>query len=181
MEKYYRTDDRGVFVDEIVLDPFAAVPPGTDVPPPDFNSQQFAQWNGVAWIVLNNYPPMWPALNDAKADVKSCAQRMACEMRNTVTAGISSAEMASWPIKQAEAAAYAKTQDAATAPALKIEADARGMPLSDLVDRVLRNAQQLAALEAMIAGRCGAICDAADAAQSFDDLDEIKINDGWPL
>ena len=175
------TDEIGIFVKKVTLDPLAAIPPGTETPPPKLSGSQFAQWNGVAWLVLDRYPAKWADLASGQADVKSCAQRMACEKRNTVTAGISAAEMAAWPIKQAEAVAYAKTQDATTAPALTIEAGARGMPLHDLVDRVLRNAQQLAALEAMIAGRCGAICDAADAAKSFDDLDKICLDEGWPV
>lgn len=106
---------------------------------------------------------------------------MAKEKRDAVTANISPAEMASWPIKRAEALAYKSAGTDSSAPSLFLEAQARGVALAALVEIVLANAAMLSSLEAGIAGRCGAIKDAASAATSVDELEAIDITGGWPV
>lgn len=92
-------------------------------------------------------------------------------LRENATYGITSAEMASWSIKRAEALAYQSNSNADDAPTLALEALARNVPLQDLVTRVLFNAARMSALEASIAGTAGRHKDAIRAF-AFDD-------DGW--
>lgn len=120
-------------------------------------------------------------LAEKVTDIKRQADDIARQKRDQVVAGISPAEMASWPIKRAEAIAYSVSGAEADAPALAIESRVRGVPLLVLADKVLAKAGQLAALEAAIAGRCGAIQDAATAAQSEDELLAIDLEAGWPV
>lgn len=121
------------------------------------------------------------SLADKRADIKHLADDVARQKRDIVVAGISPAEMASWPIKRAEALAYQSTGTESAAPSLALEAQARGVAIADLAGKVLAKAAQLAALEAGIAGRCGAIQDAAAAAQSDAELLAIDLEAGWPV
>ena len=80
-----------------------------------------------------------------------------------------------------DAIAYQASNNTADAPSIALEAQARGVSLAVLADKVLAKATQLAALEAAIAGRCGAIHDAAAAAQSEAELLAIDLEAGWPV
>lgn len=123
----------------------------------------------------------WQSVADGQLDIIATADRAAKEKRDSVTARYSSAEMASWPIKRAEALAYQESGLPADAPSLTLEAGARGIPLDDLVGKVLNKSTLLSQLEAGIAGRCGAIQDAARAAGSIAELEAIDVNAGWPI
>ncbi len=123
-------------------------------------------------------------LGEARAAIMADADRIAKGKRDGVVAAISPAEMASWPIKRAEALAYDALGVNATdadAPLLAVEAQARGCSTAALVARVLAKANTLSALEAAIAGHCGAIQDQANAAATLADLAAIDVNDGWPV
>lgn len=121
------------------------------------------------------------SIADKVADIKRLADEMARQKRDRVVAGISPAEMASWPIKRAEALAHQGTGDESKAPALLLESQARGVSLVVLAEKVLAKAAQLAALEAGIAGRCGAIQDAAAVATTDAELLAIDLEAGWPV
>lgn len=100
-----------------------------------------------------------------------------------MVAGISPAEMSSWPIKRAEAIAWS-ADNAAPTPLLSAESAARGMALANLVAKVLANSANLLALEAAIAGNCGKHCDALDALAAngtVADVEEYNISTGWPV
>lgn len=115
-----------------------------------------------------------------RAEIIAAADCKAKSVRDTLVANISAAEMASWPIKRAEALAYQASASAADAPNLALEAQARGIALGDLVTKVLDKAAALSALEAAIAGRCGALQDAARAVTTVAELAAIDIESGWP-
>lgn len=121
------------------------------------------------------------SIDDKRLEIKRDADLLARMKRDQIVAGVSPAEMASWSIKRAEAQAYAVSNLAADAPCLAIEAQARGVDLANLVGKVLGKSTQLAALEAAIAGRCGAIQDAAAVAQSDAELLAIDLEAGWPV
>lgn len=121
------------------------------------------------------------ALAQAVVEVVASAERVAKAKRDAVVAHISPAEMASWPIKRAEALAYQDSGLDADAPNLQIEAQARGVSLAVLAAKVLAKAQLLAWLEAGIAGRCGAIQDAAQAAASPSAVRALDVHAGWPV
>lgn len=102
-------------------------------------------------------------------------------LREKVTASVSPAEMASWAMKSAEARAFQITGNPSdAAPLLTIEAATRGVPLSDIVTRVLANALSLATLEATIAGVSGRH---RDTVKSYSTIAEVLSYDwraGWP-
>lgn len=120
-------------------------------------------------------------LADKRAEIKREADAIARAKRDDVTTAFSPAEMASWAIKRAEALAYQASGNAADAPSLAMEAAARGVSLGILVSKVLAKSTMLAALEATIAGRCGAIQDTATAATSEAELLAIDLTAGWPV
>lgn len=152
---------------------------------------QPGRWQGVREVDPGKVDDVWTqrwevfdlplSLGDKCNQIKRQADDLARMKRDQVVAGISPAEMASWSIKRAEAMAYQSSSNVADAPSLLLEAQARGVPLADLAGKVLTKAAQLAALEASIAGRCGAIQDAATAAQSEADLLAIDLEAGWPV
>lgn len=76
-------------------------------------------------------------------------------LRDKVVVGVSAAELASWTIKQSEAAAFQATGLATSAPTLGQEAQARGVSLAAIVARVAQNAPVFLSLEATIAGTAG--------------------------
>lgn len=114
-------------------------------------------------------------LSGAKADVVAQIDAHASALRARVTAGSSPAEMSSWPLKLAEA------QSSGAKPILQIEADARGVPLANIVARVLANAQAFMALEGAIAGTAGKHKDAVGALTSAEAVALYDWSTGWPL
>jgi hypothetical protein len=169
----------------------------------DGSAPQLAPEKGLRWV--DDDMPTWdsatqrppravePVTGDAveyvveaiplavkQAEVIAAADRKAKTVRDAVVANISAAEMASWPIKRAEGLAYQASANAADAPNLALEAQARGVTLADLVAKVINKSAMLSALEAAIAGRCGALQDAARAATTVAELAAIDIEAGWP-
>lgn len=111
-----------------------------------------------------------------QADVDALAKTK----RDNIVANISAAEMASWPIKRAEALLFSSSGLAADAPVLSIEAQARGITLASLVAKVLTKAAFFADLEAKIAGACGKHQDVI-AALPLADVAAYDITAGWPV
>lgn len=119
-------------------------------------------------------------LADTQAEVCARINVHARALRDAAVAGISPAEMASWPIKRGEALALAAGGSAADAPMLVAEAAARGVPLTDIVARVQGNAGALAMLEAAIAGTEGKHRDAVKALPTFEAVLAYDFTSGWP-
>jgi len=138
---------------------------------------------------------VWQASSDADVqaiidafDVAALANARAAKVdalatakRNSVVAPYSPGEMASWPIKRAEALAYQTTSNLADAPNLSIEANARGMALSTLVGKVLQDAARFAGIEAAIAGTSGRHRDAIKAMTTHEQIMAYDYSTGWPL
>lgn len=119
-------------------------------------------------------------LDDARAEVKAKISAHAYTLRNRVISGISAGEMASWPIKLAEARAFAEGATAEQCPMLSSEAAARGVTLAELVSKVSSNATTFAGLEATIAGVDGKHRDAIAALNTFQDIADYNWLTGWP-
>lgn len=119
-------------------------------------------------------------LDDAKAHKSAQVSELAKRLRDRVIRTISAGEMASWPIKLAEAAKYALTGQDADAPMLAAEAAARGITLAALVAKVGGNATTFAGLEAAIAGADGAHRDSIKALDTFDAVAAYDFSTGWP-
>lgn len=115
----------------------------------------------------------------AKAERSRAVALHAKALRDKAMATISAAEMASWPIKRAEAQAYASLGDGAC-PTLAVEALARGVTLAALVDKVNTNAVACLMLETAVAGTDGRHRDAIAALDSIDAVLAYEYSSGWP-
>lgn len=110
----------------------------------------------------------WPEAQ--RAAILAAIDAHARALRDAAVAGISPAEMAAWPIKLAQAQAGAGAM-------IEMEAAARGVPLTDLIAKILAKAAAMAALEASIAGTAGRHQDAVRAAA---DPAAYDWSAGWP-
>lgn len=119
-------------------------------------------------------------LDQAKDWVKKQIDAYAAELLNARMAGVSPAEMASWPMKYAEAVAYRKNPSPASAPMLNAEAAVRGVTLESIVARVEANAPQYMMLEATYRGAAGKHKDAIMAAATFEEIRNYDWRIGWP-
>ena len=120
------------------------------------------------------------SLQDAQAVKSAAVSDKAKALRDKAVRSISAGEMASWPIKLAEAAKFAQTGLDADAPMLTAEATARGISTAELVAKVGSNATGFAALEAMIGGIDGMHRDAIKLLTSFEDVAAYDYSTGWP-
>lgn len=119
-------------------------------------------------------------LSDAQAYKCNEVSDKAKALRDKAVKSISAGEMASWPIKLAEAAKFAATGLDSDAPMLTAEATARGITTADLVAKVGGNATGFAALEAMIGGVDGKHRDAIKALTTFEEVSAYDYSAGWP-
>lgn len=126
--------------------------------------------------IIDAYP-----LAALQADVVADIDAHARALRELVVRDTSPAEMASWPIKRAEALAFAANGDPASAPMLAVEAAARGVSLGDMAAMVTAKATALSALEAAISGTAGRHADAVRAMQTFEQVLAYDWKAGWPL
>lgn len=119
-------------------------------------------------------------LDHAKAYRAEEVSAHAKTLRDKVIRAISAGEMASWPIKLAEARAFEQGASAEQCPILADEAAARGITLAELVGKVAGNATTFAGLESMIAGADGKHRDAIKLCASFDEVAAYDYLNGWP-
>ena len=113
------------------------------------------------------------SLVEAKINRSVVIDMVSAALRNKITAGISPAEMSSWPLKLAEA-------QSGGGPMLALEAGYRGISEVALVQLVLGKAQQLSTLEAQIAGVAGMHNDTIDAMTSIEDVVAYDMRADWP-
>jgi hypothetical protein len=126
-------------------------------------------------IIIDAY-----TLDAAKAEVTKKVSAHAKVLRDRVVSEISMGELASWPVKLAEAVRFAETGNGANCPMLSAEAQARGIPLAALVGKVGGNALGFSAIEAAIGGADGKHRDAIKAITTFVALADYDCTAGWP-
>lgn len=102
-------------------------------------------------------------------------------LRDKAISGVSAGEMAGWPIKLAEARAFAADPVGANTPMLAAEAAARGVTVAELVSKVGGNSTRFAALEAAIGGTDGRHRDALARLTTFDAVAAYDLTAGWPV
>jgi hypothetical protein len=123
-------------------------------------------------------------IDQARSALILASDLFAKSKRDAIVSNISAAEMASWPIKRSEALSWQAAGAAATdamAPNLAMEAQARGISLASLVDKVLAKAADLSQLEALIAGVNGRHNDAILAMETAAEIAGYDITEGWPV
>jgi hypothetical protein len=112
-------------------------------------------------------------LAEAQANRIAVVDLAAASLRDRVTAGISAAEMSSWPLKLNEA-------NSGGGPMLTLEAQYRGITEAALIVLVLDKAQQLSTLEAQIAGVSGMHRDTIAALTTIEDVCAYDMRSDWP-
>lgn len=152
--------------------------------PADFSLARYQWVNGA----LSRNPDSPAAVSAAKTTKIAQVEALAASKRNSVVSPTSPAEMASWPIKRDEAAkfkasvtAQVPAGDPTLAPNLSNEATARGIALSALADKVIAKSNQLATLEAQIAGNTGKHNDAINALTTINAINAYDFSGGWPV
>lgn len=147
----------------------------------------------AAGYVLEERDGVWVSNNDvavqaiidgytlaqAKAEKKREVSAMAREKYDIVTAGVSAAEMAGWPILLSEALAYLASDT--VGPAIQAEATIRGITVAELVTKIESSAAAFQAVRAAIAGMDGRKRDDIDALETFEAVAAYDIAGGWPL
>ncbi len=118
-------------------------------------------------------------LAQAKAERKREVSAKAREKYDLVTAGISAAEMAGWPILLSEALTYRAS--GIVGAAIQAEATIRDITVADLVTKIEGNAAAFQQARAAIAGTDGRKRDEIDALETFEAVAAYDINGGWPL
>lgn len=118
-------------------------------------------------------------LAQAKTEKKREVSAKAREKYDLVTACISAAEMAGWPILLSEALTYRAS--GTVGAAIQAEATIRGITVADLVTKIEGNAAAFQAARAAIAGTDGKKRDEIDSLQTFESVAAYNIDEGWPL
>jgi hypothetical protein len=129
----------------------------------DYQDNQFVNGPDVAFATLA----------EAQANRIAVVDKAAASLRDRVTAGLSAAEMSSWPLKLNEA-------QAGGGPMLTLEAGYRGISEADLIVKVLDKAQQLSTLEAQIAGVSGMHNDTINAMTTVEEVGSYDMRADWP-
>ncbi len=122
---------------------------------------------------VNGFDVAFATLAEAQANRIAVVDKAAASLRDRVTAGLSAAEMSSWPLKLNEA-------QAGGGPMLTLEAGYRGISEADLIVKVLDKATQLSTLEAQIAGVAGMHNDTIDALTTIEEVCSYDMRSDWP-
>lgn len=140
------------------------------------------QWDNV-WVssddvavqaIIDGY-----TIEQAIAEKQKQVSETARQKFDQVTAGISAAEMAGWPILLSEAARY--RDDGVAGAAIQAEATIRGITLAALVTKIEENSFRFQTARAAIAGTDGRKRDEIAALASFADVAAYDVDGGWPL
>jgi hypothetical protein len=142
--------------------------------------QENGEWvssnDELVQLIINDY-----SLVQARA--RKCAEVTAHAkvLRDKVVSTISPGEMASWSLKALEATKFSASGNAADCPMLSLEAQARNIPLADLVAKVHGNTQRFSMAEAMIGGTDGRHRDTITALDDFEAINNYDFSSGWPV
>ena len=123
--------------------------------------------------------PHIPTLEEVKSAKLSEINAAADRAIATLTATYPDRELATFDKQESEARAYA-TDPTASTPLLSALAQARGIPLPDLVGRVLAKADAFAVASGSIIGQRQALEDWLDACTTLEDVQSITVNISMP-
>ena len=125
------------------------------------------------------YVPPVPTLEQTKAAKLSEINKAADAAIATLTATYPDRELTTFDKQEAEARAYAADATAST-PLLSALAEARGISLPDLVERVLAKADAFAVASGSIIGQRQALEDRLDACTTLEEVQGITVNISMP-
>lgn len=121
------------------------------------------------------YEPPVPTLEEMKAAKLSEINAAADRAIATLTATYPDREISTFDKQESEARAYAADPTAST-PLLSALAQARGIELSELVQRVIAKADILAMASGSIIGQRQALEDRLDTCTTIEDVQAITVN-----
>lgn len=121
------------------------------------------------------YVPPVPTLDEAKAAKLSEINAAADRAISKLTATYPNREISTFDKQESEARAYAADPTAST-PLLSALAQARGIELSELVQRVIAKADILAMASGSIIGQRQALEDRLDTCTTVEDVQAITVN-----
>ena len=175
----YRKETRSYVVGKL------CVPHPDDDTVPDEVRRQFAElWADVdAYAEAHPemvteeqpYTPPVPTLEEAKAAKLSEINTAADAAIAALTATYPDRELATFDKQESEARAYA-ADATAPAPLLSALAEARGIPLPDLVERVIAKADAFAVASGSVIGRRQALEDRLDACTTLEEVQAIAVD-----
>lgn len=125
------------------------------------------------------YVPPVPTLEEVKTAKLSEINAAADRAIATLTATYPDREISTFDKQESEARAYAADPTAST-PLLSALAQARGVPLDELVRRVLAKADAFAVASGSIIGQRQALEDRLDACTTLEDVQGITVNISMP-
>ena len=125
------------------------------------------------------YVPPVPTLEQTKAAKLSEINKAADAAIATLTATYPDREISTFDKQESEARAYAADATAST-PLLSALAQARGVPLDELVRRVLAKADAFAVASGSIIGQRQALEDRLDACTTLEEVQGITVNISMP-
>ena len=179
----YRTETRAYVIGKL------CVPHPDDDNVPDEVRRQFsAMWADVdAYATAHPdmvteeqaYVPPVPTLEEMKAAKLSEINAAADRAIATLTATYPDREISTFDKQESEARAYAADPTAST-PLLSALAQARGISLPDLVERVLAKADAFAVASGFIIGQRQALEDRLDACTTLEEVQGITVNISMP-
>lgn len=129
--------------------------------------------------------PLYNGVDEAITATLKKIEMIAAFKRKQVTSA-SPQEMASWYHKRVQALAWLQAQDDSYAPSLAIEAEARGISLSSLVNKILEKSSDFLAAEAAIAAAAGKHKDTLRAmgeneATTVAEIEAYDLFSQWPV
>ena len=179
----YRTETRAYVIGKL------CVPHPDDDNVPDEVRRQFsAMWADVDAYAKAHpdmvteeqaYVPPVPTLEEMKAAKLSEINAAADRAIATLTATYPDREISTFDKQESEARAYTADATAST-PLLSALAQARGIPLPDLVRRVLAKAATFAVASGSIIGQRQALEDRLDACTTVEEIQAITVNISMP-
>lgn len=125
------------------------------------------------------YVPPVPTLDEAKAAKLSEINAAADRTLATLTATYPNREISTFDKQESEARAYAADPTAST-PLLSALAQARGISLPELVERVLAKADAFAVASGSIIGQRQALEDRLDACTTLEEVQGITVSITMP-
>ena len=179
----YRTETRAYVIGKL------CVPHPDDDNVPDEVRRQFsAMWADVDAYAKAHpdmvteeqaYVPPVPTLEEMKAAKLSEINAAADRAIGTLTVTYPDREISTFDKQESEARAYAADPTAST-PLLSALAQARGISLPDLVERVLAKADAFAVASGFIIGQRQALEDRLDACTTLEEVQGITVNISMP-
>lgn len=125
------------------------------------------------------YVPPVPTLEEVKAAKLSEINAAADKAIASLTAAYPDREISTFDKQESEARAYAANPTAST-PLLSALAQARGVPLDELVRRVLAKADAFAVASGSIIGQRQALEDRLDACTTLEEVQGITVDISMP-